>query len=257
MTDSNQEHSARILDQFTRQAAPFAQAPAHSTEESLHLFLETVSVSPEDEALDVACGPGIISCALASTAHQVTGIDFVPAMIEEAKKRQSEKKLTNLQWELGDAEHLPFEEESFSLVVTRYSFHHLLHPERVLSEMKRVCRPGGRIAVADVTPAQEKTQGYDELEKMRDPSHVRTYSVDRIKRFGSSLGLGFLRSTSFGLQMPLEDLLNASFPPEGNAERFRRRIQIDMGRNELGFDSYERDGQIMLRIPTSIVVWTR
>ena len=88
------------------------------------------------------------SCAL--HAEHVTGIDITPAMIEQAMKRQRGKSLENLTWSVGDAVSLPYTGNSFSLVITRYSFHHLLAPEKALSEMIRVCRPGGRVMVADV-----------------------------------------------------------------------------------------------------------
>lgn len=257
MTDPGKEHHARILDQFTRQAEPFALAPAHSTEESLQLFLDTVQVAADDIALDVACGPGIISCALAARAQQVTGIDLVPAMIEQANKRQREKELNNIQWLIGNAEQLPFADNSFSLVVTRYSFHHLLHPELVLAEMKRVCRPGGRVAVADVTPEAEKIERYDELETLRDPSHAKTLSPDQLKRLGEDLKLNFLRNASFGLSTALEDLLRASFPPPGNAEKYRQKVADDIGKNLLSINAYREGNEIQLRLPISIVVWTK
>lgn len=257
MADPGNEHNTRILDQFTRQAEPFALAPSHSTEESLQIFLDTVQVNTEDIALDLACGPGIISCALAAKAKQVTGIDLVPAMIEQAEKRQKEKKLENIQWLIGDAEQLPFADNSFSLVVTRYSFHHLLHPERVLAEMKRVCRPGGRVAVADVTPEAEKIQAYDELETLRDPSHVKTLSPEQLRDLGDNLGLSYLHSAFFGLNTALEDLLRASFPPPGNAERYRQKVGDDIGKNLLSINAYRLENAIHFRFPTSIAVWTK
>ena len=57
------------------------------------------------------------------------------------------KGLSNLTWKVGDILPLPFVDEPFSLVLSRYSFHHFLDPKAVLSEMIRVCRPGGRVMV--------------------------------------------------------------------------------------------------------------
>src|ERR1700756_5087859 len=84
-------HNKQILDQFTRQAEPFALALAHSTEGSLSVFLAAARVTADDVALDAARGPGIISCALAGMARHVTGIDLVPAMLDEARKLQTKK----------------------------------------------------------------------------------------------------------------------------------------------------------------------
>ena len=257
MYDSGNEHSRRILDQFTRQAAPFALAPSHSTEESLRIFLDTVGVTPADKVLDVACGPGIISCALASIAREVTGFDLVPAMLDEARKRQTGMGLKNLEWRLGDAGRLPFDDGGFNLVVTRYSFHHLLDPGAVLSEMARVCRPGGRIAVADVTPEEEKAAAYDELEITRDPSHTHALSLDQLKALGSQQGLQLANTGSYRLDNSVESLLAASFPPPGNAGRFRRMVRDDIGVDRLSISAYLKDGELRFSFPTSIVVWTK
>jgi ubiquinone/menaquinone biosynthesis C-methylase UbiE len=93
-------------------------------------------------------------------------------MIEQAVKRQQEQNLENVTWAVGEAVPLSYADNSFSLVITRYSFHHLLIPEKALKEMIRVCRPGGRVMVADVAVESARSDFYDRLEIMRDPSHT-------------------------------------------------------------------------------------
>jgi ubiquinone/menaquinone biosynthesis C-methylase UbiE len=97
-------------------------------------------------------------------------------MIEQAKQIQKEKKLDNLTWKLGDILTLPFDDSSFSLLITRYSFHHLLDPQKVLDDMIRVCKHGGRIVIIDVTPESNKANEYNRVEKLRDPSHVKAFT---------------------------------------------------------------------------------
>src|SRR5262245_32717288 len=150
MSDRAEDQRRLILDQFTRQAVPFAAMPAHSNDEANRLLLDLAGVGPADMVLDVACGPGLVACALAGVARHVTGIDLTPAMIEQAQARQRSMGLTNLTWVGGDVVPLPFADASFSVVVTRYSVHHFLDPRAVLAEMVRVCSPGGRVAVIDV-----------------------------------------------------------------------------------------------------------
>ena len=190
---AEEQHRHNILDQFTRQAEPFAQAMARSPRESLSLLLDGAGVTASDTALDVACGPGIVTCALASVARHAIGIDLVPAMIEQARKRQMEMGLENIDWRLGDVARLPFRDAVFSLVVTRYSFHHFLEPRRVLEEMARVCRPGGRVGVADATPEAGKATAYDELETLRDPSHTRALPLEQLQALATGLPLTLVR----------------------------------------------------------------
>jgi ubiquinone/menaquinone biosynthesis C-methylase UbiE len=104
MTSKADEHQRLILDQFTKQAVPFSQMQNHSPE----LLLGASGVGPEDAVLDVACGPGLMSCAFAKLACHVTGIDLTPAMIEQAKVLQHSLGLTNLAWHVGDVLPLPF-----------------------------------------------------------------------------------------------------------------------------------------------------
>lgn len=72
-------HNASIVNQFTKHAHSFAEMPGHSHESAFQLMIESVGVTSEDNVLDVACGPGLVSCAFAAKAAHVTGIDITPA----------------------------------------------------------------------------------------------------------------------------------------------------------------------------------
>ncbi|QOY86866.1 class I SAM-dependent methyltransferase [Paludibaculum fermentans] len=257
MDRSHVEHNERILSQFTLQAVPFAQAPSHSTEDSLRLLLETAQVQGSDEVLDIACGPGIVSCAFAGVAKWVVGMDLVPAMIEQARVLQDEKGLANVEWRLGDATQLPFPDNSFDLVVTRYSFHHLMDPRAVLREMLRVCRPGGRVVVNDVTPEPEKGAAYDAMETLRDPSHARAVPLPELLELGRQLGLAEIGLAFHRVDTSVEALLGASFPNPGDAEKLRTLIQGDVGVDRLSIQAYERDGELRFGFPCSMVAWRK
>ena len=86
-------HKASIIDQFSRQAVPFAQVPGHTKEESLPLLLEMAEASLDDAVLDVACGPGIVACAFAPLVHHVRGIDITPAMLKQAQSLDEQREL--------------------------------------------------------------------------------------------------------------------------------------------------------------------
>ena len=134
-------HDSRILDQFTRQAAPFAAAAPIRNQEALDRIVQWSGAGPDDTVLDVACGPGLLACAFAKVTKHATGIDMTPAMLEQARKTQQEQGLTNVSWEQGDVYALPFPDVHFSIVSSRFVFHHLQNPLAALKEMKRVCKP--------------------------------------------------------------------------------------------------------------------
>ncbi len=172
------EHRRLIVDQFTRQAVPFSEIHARDDAEVHRILIDTAGITAEDDVLDVACGPGLVACAVAAVARHITGIDLTPAMVEQARGRERSLGLSNLSWVVGDAQPLPFPDASFSRVITRYSFHHFSDPAGVFAEMVRVCRPGGRVTVADVyVTSPEQASAYDQLERFRDPSHTHALQL--------------------------------------------------------------------------------
>jgi SAM-dependent methyltransferase len=254
VSDQTERQRRLILDQFTRQAVPFAEMPAHSNEESVRLLIDMAKIGPEDDVLDVACGPGLVACPLAEVARHVTGIDLTPAMIEQAQERQRSSGLTNLTWLVGDAVPLPFPNATFPVVVTRYSFHHFLDPKAVLAEMLRVCRPGGRVIVIDVfTSSPEQAEAYNRVEKLRDPSHVRALSLVELTGLFHEIGLRDVKTRFYKLDVPLEELLARSFPNPGDADRIRQTFADDIGVDRLGVNARRQDGAIHFAFPIVVI----
>jgi demethylmenaquinone methyltransferase/2-methoxy-6-polyprenyl-1,4-benzoquinol methylase len=105
-----------------------------------------------DLALDLCCGTGDISFALAQLGAETTGLDFSPQMLEVAESRQqknSQFAIRNLKFIQGDAQQLPFPENSFDIVTVGYGLRNLTSWERGLDEMFRVAKPGARLIVLD------------------------------------------------------------------------------------------------------------
>lgn len=100
------------------------------------------------EALDIGCGTGFLSLELASRGHRVTGIDFAPAMIAEARKKAVERQFS-IRFADADAEQLPFAAGTFDMAVSRHLLWTLPHPDAAINEWVRVLRPGGRLIVIE------------------------------------------------------------------------------------------------------------
>src|SRR5437764_15351068 len=115
-------HREQILDQFTRQAEPFARAQAIRSPETLDRIVKMAGTGPDDTVLDVACGPGLLACAFARLAHHVVGIDITPALLEPARKTQQEQGLQNVSWQLGDVLSLPYPAQPSSVAPDRSVF---------------------------------------------------------------------------------------------------------------------------------------
>ena len=120
--------------------------------------------------LDVACGPGLVTAALARRAREVVAVDLTPERLRRARQRCAAAGLTNVEFRQGSVTELPFDDGSFDAVVTRLSIHHFAEPTRPLKEMARVLRPGGRFVVADVISSEQPDESalHNAIEMLRD-----------------------------------------------------------------------------------------
>ena len=233
---STPSHRDLILEQFTRQATPFSTARTIAGEEALRRLIEACGARPEDTLLDVACGGGLVVCAFAEIVRRAEGIDITPAMLDRARALAAEKGLTNTHWRQGDALPLPYPDASFTIVTSRFTFHHFPDPLGVLREMKRVCAPGGRIAVVDTdAPAdQTKAAEFNHLELLRDPSHVRAMPAAELIGLFRSAGLPEPRRTGYELRDEVENLLKRSFPNPGDDDTIRALFRASVDDDRLG-----------------------
>jgi ubiquinone/menaquinone biosynthesis C-methylase UbiE len=113
-------------------------------------FVERLDIRPGMQVLDVACGTGNLAIPAARKGAAVTGIDIAPNLLEQARQRAAAEGLT-ARFEEGDAEQLPYSDGQFDVVMSMFGAMFAPRPERVASELARVCRRGGRIAMANWT----------------------------------------------------------------------------------------------------------
>jgi ubiquinone/menaquinone biosynthesis C-methylase UbiE len=234
MTDP--AHDELILDQFTRQAVPFSTAKTIADESALQLLVEFSGCGPTDNVLDVACGGGLVVCAFARVARHATGIDVTPAMLEGARGLAGKSGLTNVTWDLGQASPLPYPDGAFTVVVSRFAFHHFTDPRAVLAEMVRVCAPRGHVLVCDVQASDDaaKAAEFNRMEVLRDPSHVRAMPAAELRGLFGAVGLSVPRTTSYELRDELENLLRRSFPNPGDDEEIRTIFRASADDDRLG-----------------------
>lgn len=112
-------------------------------------MIRMASVKPGERALDLCCGTGDVTFALAAAGARATGVDFTRAMLDEAERRRSAAGVGNVEFVQGDALNLPFADGTFDVVTISYGLRNLADFERGLREMRRVLAPGGRLVVLD------------------------------------------------------------------------------------------------------------
>ena len=247
-------HRDAILDQFTRQAVPFATAPGIQDEAALKLVVDFSGAGSNDTVLDVACGPGIVVCAFARVVKHATGLDLTPAMLERARILQKEKGLTNVTWQQGEAIPLPYPDASFSIVTSRFAFHHFLDPAAALREMARVCTPRGKVVVIDSAPDRDKADAFNAMELVRDPSHTRAMPLAELKDLYLRAGLPEPRTTGYRLEGELEGLIQRSFPKPGDDETLRRIFRGSVAGDTLGIGARHDGDTIRYGYPVAVLV---
>jgi SAM-dependent methyltransferase len=114
-------------------------------------FVSRLGLQPGMKVLDVACGTGNQSLPAARAGAVVTGVDIASNLLEQARQRAAEENL-KIQFDEGDAEQLPYADAQFDVVLSMFGAMFAPRPEVVASELQRVCRPGGLIAMANWTP---------------------------------------------------------------------------------------------------------
>ncbi len=114
-------------------------------------FIARLQLTPGTRVLDVACGTGNLSFPAAHAGSIVTGVDIATNLLETARAR-AEAEGVKIQFDEGDAEALPYADASFDEVVTMFGAMFAPRPTLVASELARVCRSGGRLAMANWTP---------------------------------------------------------------------------------------------------------
>jgi len=179
-SNDHRAHDRAIVDQFTRQASGFAANPELHAADVLDLIVEAAALGSNDRAIDLACGPGSVACALAARAAWVVGLDTTPAMLEQARMLAEKHGLTNVAWQESDVYAAPYAEGSFAAVTCRFAFHHLTNPPRAFAEMVRLAAPRGRVVLCDglASDDPEKAQAFNAMERRRDPSTVEFRTLD-------------------------------------------------------------------------------
>ncbi|MBY0279226.1 methyltransferase domain-containing protein [Candidatus Binatia bacterium] len=233
-----ERHVDRIRTQFTRQAEIYARMRQTTDQRGLDGLVQLAAALPRDRVLDVACGPGFLTMAFAARAEQVTGFDATEALLDLARAEASRRGLGNVTFASGDAEQLPYADESFDVVACRAAFHHFTRPERVLAEMRRVARRGGRLVIADMLGSDEPGRAalHDRMERLCDPTHVRALPQSELVRLFDSARLDVRHTARGELGITVDEWI-AHGGPDDETERELRALaaaSVDGDRAGLG-----------------------
>jgi ubiquinone/menaquinone biosynthesis C-methylase UbiE len=235
MTDSA-EHLDAIRQQFARQAEAYVRMRQTTDATALQALVMLSGAAPEHRVLDIACGPGFLTMAFAAQCASVIGLDATEQFLELARAEAAARNLHTVEFRAGDAERLGFPDESFDIVACRAAFHHFLHPERVLQEMKRVVRCDGRLLIADMLASDDSAQAdyHNHVERLCDPTHVRALSQAEFDEIFRRAGLTALFRPTTQLHYDLEEWMAHGGPPADAARQIVELMEASVDVDRAG-----------------------
>jgi SAM-dependent methyltransferase len=171
-----EDHDDLVRSSFRRQVglfsgpdSPFVRRPAGTVEQLEPLDTDML-------VLDVCCGAAHAAEVVAPFVRQVVGVDLTVELLALGAARTASVGIRNVLLQEGNAQALPFVDDSFDLVYCFASLHHVGDPAAAVNEMVRVCAPGGRVVVQDlIVPIPDARDRFDDVHRGLDPSHRRAH----------------------------------------------------------------------------------
>ena len=201
------QQQAVVAQHFGPTASAYLTSAVHAQGADLAALRELAAGLGQPVVLDLGCGAGHASFAVAPVARSVTAFDLLPEMLAVVAGAAQERGLRNVVTEQGDATRLPYADASFRMVVTRFSAHHWPDVPAALREMRRVLKPNGLLVVIDITapevPLHDTT--LQAVELLRDGSHVRDYRPSEWSAMLQAAGLRAERAGDWKLRMVFDE----------------------------------------------------
>jgi ubiquinone/menaquinone biosynthesis C-methylase UbiE len=212
-----------VQEQFGRAAQSYSASTVFSQGADLEAIAREAGSTGPGRALDVGTAAGHVAFALAPRARLVVGLDLTHQMLVKARDDGAARGVDNLRLCQGDVEHLPFGDGGFDLVACRFSGHHFPRPEQFAREAARVLSSGGRLILGDVVAPADDAQDrwINQVEELRDPSHVRDHRVDEWRRLLEAVGLETEVLLEWRLDLNFEDWTRRQRTPADRVEQIR------------------------------------
>lgn len=187
----SEDQARRVQEQFGARASAYIASAGHAAGEDLDALLAWGRARRPARVLDVATGGGHTALAFAAIARTVVAVDLTEPMLRAARDFIRGRGPANVAFVAGDVEALPFREGAFDAVTCRIAPHHFADVPAAVRQIHRVLRPGGSFLVQDILGHDdpEANAFITEVEKRRDPSHVRAYRAAEWKAFLRAAGL--------------------------------------------------------------------
>jgi ubiquinone/menaquinone biosynthesis C-methylase UbiE len=224
---ASEEHRETVRREFSKQASNFEASRSLFRDGGILGWIAAhIDVPAGARILDVAGGTGQLGRHLAEDGATAVIVDLTDAMLAAGLVSVQAEGRDDIVFVRGDAIDLPFPEEQFDVVVSRFALHHMDDPAAAIAEMARVCRPGGSVTLIDMVAGGPR---HDELERLRDPSHTRALPEEELRALFTAAGRETGSDAEWEQPMPVEPWLDQAETGDTARAEIRGALEEEAG----------------------------
>jgi ubiquinone/menaquinone biosynthesis C-methylase UbiE len=233
-----------VRDSFRDVAINYTRSTFHTSVDRLQEVLDLARPKKGDLVLDVATGTGNTAFVLAPHVRRVIGVDLTREMLEQARRIAAERELHNTDWVIADAAMLPFADSTFDLYTVRAAPHHFADVGGFIAEAFRVLQPDRDAVFIDCAPPSPARDVLHEVEVRRDPSHVRSLTVEEWVRRLQAVGFEIEVASARELDWNYEEWMGTQAVEPALAAELATLIESAEGEALRQLHPVRRDGKL-------------
>ncbi len=217
----------KIQQQFGRQAEKYRDSFVHAKGADLNLMVDSVKLSGKEVVLDIATGAGHTAFAFAPFVEKCYGVDLTKEMVQEASSVAKSRGIKNVEFQYGDAEKLPFSNSFFDVVTCRLAAHHFTDKKQFVAEVARVLKSDGKFLLIDqYVPEDPLLDTFiNEVERKRDPSHVREQTLSEWRQDFEENGLVYHEVSKWDIELEFGNWVERSATPTNRRQELVKLLQ--------------------------------
>ena len=251
-----QEKMRQVQSNFGAAAADYVTSKVHASGQDLVWLAELTALTGTEHVLDVGTGGGHAAFALAPHVAEVLALDLTQPMLAVAQKEANARQLHNIRFLAGDAQQIPCADASFDVVTCRKAAHHFPYVHQAVHEWARVLKPGGRLALVDsISPEEPEIDMYiNEIEALRDPSHVRNYRLSEWITFLTEGGFTVSTTREWAIFLDIPSWTQRMRTPAEAVTIIEQRLRDAPPATHMRMHIEEKDGVLSFMLPTALIV---
>ena len=261
MTQKSAENAQNQLIQnnFGAAAQDYVTSTTHADGPDLKWLIKDAGLQGDEIVIDVATGTGHTALALAPHVREVIALDFTRPMLEAAQQLARERHVTNMRFIESDAHALPLEDSSVDVVACRKSAHHFVDAPQALREWARVLKPGGKVIFVDtIAPEEPALDAFvNEIEILRDPSHVHNYSISQWIELLKTVGITAQETRTWTIHMDVPSWTKRIRTPEANVQRILQIFTDATPEQRACLNIQQQDGIFVFDLPCALMIGTK